>query len=417
MAKKEIFRKVSLERLSSPEQLDQLMEVTSPKGWIALLSILGLLAIALFWGFWGNIPTSAGGQGIILRGGGVSAVVSAGSGQVEEILVRVGQVVRKGQVVARVRQEGIERQITDSEARIDSVKREIEDLERFMSSQEELSESNENQRRANLTRSIATAERQLEILRENLAVQKELLADGLVTQQTVLSSEQEVNRVGDRLASYRLELSGLELTRLEGEQQLQQQRDSRLTSLRELELERRELQARLEERVQVLANEDGRVLELRVDRGDVISPGTRVLTMEVVSEELMAVLFVPAEMGKQVIPGMEARVTPTTVKPEEHGFILGEVQWVAEFPSTSSGMRRLLGNDDLVGQLMATGPPIQIDVKLAEDPATVTGFKWSSSRGPDLTISSGTLAIGGVIVKANRPIDLVIPTVRRKLGV
>ena len=31
-----IFRKVALERLSSPEQLDQLLQVTDPKGWMAL---------------------------------------------------------------------------------------------------------------------------------------------------------------------------------------------------------------------------------------------------------------------------------------------------------------------------------------------------------------------------------------------
>ena len=39
-----IFRKVALERLSSPEQLDQLMQVTSPKGWLALAGLGALLA-------------------------------------------------------------------------------------------------------------------------------------------------------------------------------------------------------------------------------------------------------------------------------------------------------------------------------------------------------------------------------------
>ena len=62
-----IFRKVALERLSSPEQLDQLMQVTSPKGWIALLSICGLLAVVVVWGFVGTIPTTASGDGILIR--------------------------------------------------------------------------------------------------------------------------------------------------------------------------------------------------------------------------------------------------------------------------------------------------------------------------------------------------------------
>ncbi|MEM8933678.1 MAG: NHLP bacteriocin system secretion protein, partial [Acidobacteriota bacterium] len=80
-----IFRKVALERLSSPEQLDQLMQVTSPKGWIALVAISFLLALSILWGIVGSVPTTADGGGILLRRGGVSELVANGSGQVEAI--------------------------------------------------------------------------------------------------------------------------------------------------------------------------------------------------------------------------------------------------------------------------------------------------------------------------------------------
>ena len=36
MAERSIFRQAALDRLSSPEQLDRVMRVTDPKGWIAL---------------------------------------------------------------------------------------------------------------------------------------------------------------------------------------------------------------------------------------------------------------------------------------------------------------------------------------------------------------------------------------------
>jgi HlyD family secretion protein len=136
----------------------------------------------------------------------------------------------------------------------------------------------------------------------------------------------------------------------------------------------------------------------------------------VVSEELVAVLFVPASSGKRVQPGMLVRVSPSTVKREEYGAILGRVNWVAEFPSTSRGMTRLLGNEALVNKLMAEGPPIQVDVSLARDPSTPTGFRWSSSKGPSVKISSGTLAQGSVVVRDDPPIRLLIPTIREKLG-
>ena len=84
------------------------------------------------------------------------------------------------------------------------------------------------------------------------------------------------------------------------------------TAIRDLEIELRERQARLAESApRRLAPHAGRVLELLVDRGDVVSPGTPILNLEVVSEELMAVLFVPATAGKRIQPGMAARVSPS----------------------------------------------------------------------------------------------------------
>lgn len=411
-----IFRKVSLERLSSPEQLDQLMRVTNPRGWLALAAFWLLIFVALGWGILGSVPTNAHGEGILIRRGGVSDVVTAGSGQVEEILVEVGDTIEQGQVVARIRQQGIERQIGDNEARLAALRDDYEHLQGYAREQRRLSMANEAQQRVSLERSIATLERQRQLLEESLKSQTELLGDGLITQQTILASEQQVNQTRDQLAGQRLELAGLELKRLQTEQQLEQQLETRRTQLRDLELELNEKRASLRENVEVVAAEGGRVLELTADLGDVVSPGTAILSMEVASNELLAVLFVPAELGKQVVPQMEVRITPSTVKREEHGFILGEVIWVAEFPSTSRGMRRLLANEELVSRLTAEGPPIQVDVRLHLDPATPTGFHWSSSRGPELEITSGTLADGSVIVRRDRPISLVLPKLRELLG-
>jgi HlyD family secretion protein len=412
-----IFRKVALERLSNPEQLDQLMQVTSPRGWLALWAMVAVAAGALAWGVFGAIPTEALGEGILIRRGGVSDLVATGSGQVEQLLVNVGDEVAKGQVVARVRQEGITRQIAETKARIAALDTEYQDLLQYAAEQQRLSSRNRAQEKANLERTVGTLERELALLEERLANEKSLLADGLVTKQTVLTTEQQLNASRDRLAQTRLDLSGLDLKQLESGQQLDQQIQARRAEKRDLDLKLAELEASLEESVAVVSPYDGRVLELMADRGDVVSPGTAILSMEVVSEELMAVLYVPASAGKQVRPGLVARISPSNVKREEYGFIVGKVVWAAEFPSTSRGMLRLLANQELVTKLMLEGPPIQVDVALEKDPNTPTGFKWSSSRGPELDISSGTLASGSVIVREERPINLVIPKLRKSLGI
>ena len=253
-------------------------------------------------------------------------------------------------------------------------------------------------------------------MHQRIASERDLLKDGLITKQTLLASETSLNTVQDQLASARLELNGLDLKRVDAEQQADQQTQSREAEIRDLDIELRERQARLGETSRVVANRAGRVLELLVDRGDVVSPGTPLLNLEVVSEDLMAVLFVPATAGKRIEPGMAVRVSPSTVKREEFGSMMGRVVWAAEYPSTSRGMVRLLGNEALVQKLMQEGPPIQVNVALERNPSTPSGFRWSSSNGPSLKISSGTLATGDIVVREEAPINLVIPKLREKLG-
>ena len=107
---------------------------------------------------------------------------------------------------------------------------------------------------------------------------------------------------------------------------------------------------------------------------------------------------------------------PKSIVPAGDVSLLGKVTCVAEFPSTSRGMTRLLGNEALVTKLMQQGPPIQVNVALERDPSTPTGYRWSSSRGPSLKISSGTLASGDIVVQEDRPFRLVIPKVREATG-
>jgi len=411
-----IFRKVALERLSSPEQLDQLMQVTSPRGWLALGAFGALLVTALAWAVLGSIPTDATGEGILLRQGGVSSLVAAEAGQVEELLVSVGDVIEKGQVVGRVRQEELLRQIQDTRDKLAGVRSEYQELLRYAGEQERLRDRDLAQQRSNLEQAIRSLQRETELARDRVAADRDLLKDGLVTKQTFLASEQRLNDAQDRLAGKRLELNGLELKRLESAQQVEQQLEARQKEIRGLELELRERQARLAQTARVVSPRAGRVLEVLVDRGDVVSPGTAILNLEVVSQDLVAVLFVPASSGKRVRPGMRVRVSPGTVKREEYGSLLGRVAWAAEFPSTSRGMVRVLGNAALVEKLMKEGPPIQVNVALERDPSTPTGYRWSSSTGPSVEISSGTLASGSVVIRQERPIHLIIPKVREKLG-
>jgi multidrug efflux pump subunit AcrA (membrane-fusion protein) len=112
-----IFRQKALERLSSPEQLDQLMQVTDPRGWLAAAGIGLLIAAAAGWACLGTLPLREGGAGLLMRTGGMHQVVALHSGVVTALEVQAGQAVRKGEALGRVMTEaGEERPIVSPDA-------------------------------------------------------------------------------------------------------------------------------------------------------------------------------------------------------------------------------------------------------------------------------------------------------------
>jgi hypothetical protein len=63
-----MFRKAALDRLSSPEELDQLIHVTRPRSWVALAALGVLLAAGFLWSLLAVIPTTVSGQGVLTGG-------------------------------------------------------------------------------------------------------------------------------------------------------------------------------------------------------------------------------------------------------------------------------------------------------------------------------------------------------------
>jgi hypothetical protein len=93
---REIFRKTALNRLASPDQLDQLMQVTSLRGWIALAGLALVLFFALLWGWFGTISTTVESKGVLLRGSGMHPLTAPVDGVVKKILPKLGEVFKKG---------------------------------------------------------------------------------------------------------------------------------------------------------------------------------------------------------------------------------------------------------------------------------------------------------------------------------
>ncbi|MEM9503046.1 MAG: hypothetical protein AAGA01_03725 [Cyanobacteria bacterium P01_E01_bin.43] len=62
-----LFRQRSLERLSSPERLDELMTLVNLKSWLPLGTIGVLLGLGLLWSLVGRVPVTTSGRGLLVQ--------------------------------------------------------------------------------------------------------------------------------------------------------------------------------------------------------------------------------------------------------------------------------------------------------------------------------------------------------------
>jgi len=124
MATRSLYRKVALERIASPDQLDLAMTVTSPRRWLALLGLWLLLGLAVAWGMLGRVPTNLVAQGILIHGGGMREVQSPTAGQITTLHVHAGDHVEAGAAIAAIAQPELEREIRDKEQELAELRRE-----------------------------------------------------------------------------------------------------------------------------------------------------------------------------------------------------------------------------------------------------------------------------------------------------
>ncbi len=414
--KKQVFRQSALDRLSSPEQLDLLFRVVPPASWFALLATLLLLVSLILWGFYGTVATKVTGQGILLRQGALEEAPSPGTGRLALILVDIDDTVEKGQIIARLAQPDLENQIRELEGKL-----EILLIEQDMG--QEMGEGKKNleaeylaRRRRALTSSLEVARERAASLEEQLQQYDALYQKKYITRSQYLDVKDKYNAALQEILSHREELARLPMTAADSTTQLEREKidvKMRLLATRE---QLRALQDRLELESLILSPATGRILEIFKTPGQVIQSGEALLSVEKTGDErqpLYVHAFVQPQHGKKIFSGMEAQVSPSVVKQEEFGVLLGHVTRVSRYPASLKGMMRILGNDQLAKTLSQGGAPITVTVALRPSAKTESGYAWSSGGGPPLKLQSGTLAGITVVVRRQAPITLVLPFLKK----
>lgn len=416
---RQIFRQTSLDQLSNPEKLDQVMHVTSSAAWVSLTALFALVAAGLVWSFIGTVPVKVTGRGILISPGGVLDVISSSEGRITRFLVVPGDWVESGAVVAHVAQPDIESQLDVARAEAAEAQNQLRRIMEFQKRERAAQGSFLTQKRAVLAQERSFLEDRLKWLHEREAVDAELTAKGLIARNRVVDTKIEINTTKEKAARAtneikRLDLEESNLALLKEKEQVEQQ-----LKIADIQRKLESTRDALRRKGQLISPYSGRIVEFKVNAGEVVEIGRALFSMlpQASSDrhrtDLVAELYVRPEDGKKVQPGMMVQISPSTVKREEYGFMEGAVTDVATIPSTEEGMMRKLKNKQLAQQLSGGGAPFEVVVRLSLDPHSRNGFKWSSSSGPATEINPGTLAEGTITVRRVHIIGLLIPLFER----
>ena len=533
--KKKIFREESLERLSSPERLDRLIEIVGRQDWLPLSTLGALIVGAIIWSIIGKIPVNVSSKGVLVLPRRIVNIQSPVEGQLKQLKVQPGDCIEKDEVIATIDPSELRQklqlekeklaQLQGQEQKADTLQIQRTNLEIKAIQQEQASKQQRledalnlspilkdreitaiKQERTSLRQQLSdiqvltptlrdkgikaldkqqvSVQQQLQdaqnlspLLKERTEKRRSLLEQGAISSEHVLEAEQEYRQNLQNISKLQAELKQLETQKIEVEQkyldnldviaryqaqlreldiketQTQQRYLENLSTISQLKadlqqldtkikiLEQQNLEAsagrknqiqdvqhniaqlekQFEYNQQIISPYSGCILELIASNSSVLNPGDRLVSIKVngISEEISSLAYFPISDGKKIKSGMKIYVTPNTVRRERFGGIVGTVTTVSAFPITKEGATNLVGNPEVVEELISkVGPVIAVQAQLELDSSTPSGYKWSSSQGPEnLKITSGTTTITRVTIEKQTPITLILPILREWSGI
>lgn len=537
-----IFRKASLDRLASPEQLDKMIKVTSPMVWFASVAIVLVIAVTVVWAFVGRLPEKVEIHGLYTSDAQVHSIFAPANGIID-LLVSKDDIVKAGQVIAvmddretRISLNKIEQVLADLESitldsendpassdlsplleiktnykaatisdeqlelQIALLEKECTEQEKevtrlrgeynaarndylrsmdnntlnaatydFQKASELLSVSSTMYQNAAAAEAAALqayqevlaiygdadpitlaaqqqyqqAQKALQAAQQDLAQKQKdfdtklaIYEKAVKNQDSVAANTQKLylifseknslysnaygtlNSMRSNLKSMKIQLESNEMGSSANLNALKDNFNmTKSAMLSQLNAERNKLETALDS-LEIKAVSEGVVTALSVQNLQIIGAGTEILKLKPLDvDDMIVVFFVPLTDAKKFQPGMEVRLTPSTVNEQEFGHMNGKIISVASSLASTQEMRDRLGDDLMVSGLQQQGPSLEVIVTINRDANTVSGYEWSNKKGAEIFIGDGTVMNANVITDSKAPITKLLPYLKEKLKV
>ncbi len=379
----------------------------------------------LFW----PVPTEVEGRGVLIYPDNAGILNARAGGQVLSIETKVGERVRKDQVLMTLYLPVLERKLDQQKGNLRQLERQNDELD------------------ARDALRIRTAKLALDTALANLDDDEKRLArlqatytskvdnlNWLARREVVAPLAQEVVAAEQGLTTTSVQLDDIKIQRRDQITNFQQiklnieseQLDRRF-QIDDLRREIKVMEARIAFDGNVTAVRNGTVLDLQVIQGQTVKTGDRLGTIGRNSSppkdsnktggDLIAVSYFPPADARRLPVGLPVEVVPLWNQRGRFGGIVGRVRSVLTLPATQEDISTTIGNNQLAEALVKHGPVMRAEIELDRHPRTDDGYRWTLSQGSGVfPIREGLTVDTFAYVEWRSPVTYILPGLRSLTG-
>ena len=410
-----IFRERAVDSASSPESINRVAPIVSARLWLLVAGAGAVVATFTVWGFFGSIPLTVRGTGILIEGSMVVAAEAPADGRIGDFLAKPGDRVEQGQVLAVIAHPLLEAQRIDAE----NAAARLREQDANLTAAEDVATAaftasmdiRDGECRHRIDRAAAIAFE----FNQAVEVKRARARQGLLPESELLTIANATVEIERSLSEARSELLRIQTDRTEASTRRQQDRQRRENVISEADALISQLAARMSAEQHVIAPRAGKLVQLTCSPGDGVHTGNTVAIISDVGDgRLRCYAFFPLTEGKRVHMDMRAHVEPSTADRERFGVISSVVRDVEPVAGTRDSFLRIINGPEVAQDIERHSEgTVSAVIDLELDAASPTGLRWSGGVGYPQQLTPGTLCGVDVVTEDVAPISLLVPWLKQ----
>lgn len=413
-----IFRERAVDSASSPESINRVAPIASARLWVLLAGAGAVVATFTAWGFFGSIPLTVRGTGILIEGSMVVAAEAPADGRIGDLLAKPGDRVEQGQVLAVVANPLLEAQRIDAQNAAARLREQDANITAAEDVASAAFTASMNVRDSECRRRIDRAAAIALDFSKAVEVKRDLVRQGLLAESELLTIANATLEIERSLSDARSELLRIQADRTEASIRRQQDRQRRENGISDADALVGQLAARMSAERNVIAPRPGKLVQLTRSPGDVVHKGNTVVIISDAGDgRLRCYAFFPLTEGKRVQTGMHAHVEPSIADRERFGVISSVVRDVEPVVGTRDSFLRIMNSPEVAQDIERRyGGTVSAVIDLEVDAASPTGLRWTGGVGYPKQLTPGTLCDVDVVTEDVAPISLLVPWLKQAFG-